>query len=322
MRMPRRKKGQHEAAASIAPQQAQFQSRPFQDANFATPDPQAASPEMQLQQQQRGFDFASIPLFADSGASSQPIQRQEDDGDIQMKTEPDAIQPMGDDDDLQMKPESNNSINPLFKNLVQRDNPEETAARIPIQAKLTVGAPGDKYEQEADRVAHDVVQQINSPTADATQSSTTVQRETVEGDDDQLQAKSIIQRQELDEGVEASNELESSINQAKGGGKPLNSSLQRSMGEAMGANFSKVRIHADSTANDMSQSIQAKAFTTGQDVFFKQGEYNPSSQSGQKLIAHELTHVVQQTGSGGAIQRTKEESKLLPFAYALNGSFQ
>jgi hypothetical protein len=76
------------------------------------------------------------------------------------------------------------------------------------------------------------------------------------------------------------------------------------MGQAMGADFSGVKVHTDSQSDQLNQSIQAKAFTTGQDVFFRQGAYEPSSRGGQELIAHELTHVVQQ--NGGAVQRSPE----------------
>ncbi|MEO1126844.1 MAG: DUF4157 domain-containing protein, partial [Cyanobacteria bacterium J06639_16] len=97
-------------------------------------------------------------------------------------------------------------------------------------------------------------------------------------------------------------ELESSINRAKGSGQALDPNLQQSMGQSMGADFSGVKVHTDAQADELNRSIQAKAFTTGEDVFFRKGEYNPGSQSGQELIAHELTHVVQQNGS--AIQRS------------------
>jgi hypothetical protein len=79
------------------------------------------------------------------------------------------------------------------------------------------------------------------------------------------------------------------------------------MGQAMGADFSGVKVHTDAQSDQLNQSIQAKAFTTGQDVFFRQGEYNPGSRGGQELIAHELTHVVQQKG-GERIQRGNVQS--------------
>jgi hypothetical protein len=99
--------------------------------------------------------------------------------------------------------------------------------------------------------------------------------------------------------------LESQINGARGGGAPLPDNLQRSMGDAFGTDFSGVRVHHDSGADQLNRSVQAKAFTTGADIFFKSGEYNPGSQGGQKLLAHELTHVVQQ---GGAVNRKEDKA--------------
>ena len=105
-------------------------------------------------------------------------------------------------------------------------------------------------------------------------------------------------------GGEASTDLESSIQSARGSGQSLDANLQRSMGQAMGADFSGVKVHTDSQSDQLNKSIQAKAFTTGQDVFFRQGAYEPSSRGGQELIAHELTHVVQQgNGINRSIQR-------------------
>jgi hypothetical protein len=117
-----------------------------------------------------------------------------------------------------------------------------------------------------------------------------------EGEEEEIQTKSTQPDQQVMAGGDASTELERSIQTAKGGGQPLDGGLQRSMGQAMGADFSGVKVHTDSQSDQLNQSIQAKAFTTGQDVFFRQGAYEPSSQGGQELIAHELTHVVQQNG--------------------------
>ncbi|MEL0598883.1 MAG: DUF4157 domain-containing protein, partial [Planktothrix rubescens PR222] len=117
-----------------------------------------------------------------------------------------------------------------------------------------------------------------------------------EGEEEEIQAKSTQPDQQVMAGGDASTELETSIQTAKGGGQPLDGGLQRSMGQAMGADFSGVKVHTDSQSDQLNQSIQAKAFTTGQDVFFRQGAYEPSSRGGQELIAHELTHVVQQNG--------------------------
>jgi hypothetical protein len=82
------------------------------------------------------------------------------------------------------------------------------------------------------------------------------------------------------------------------------------MGQAMGADFSGVKVHTDAQSDQLNKSIQAKAFTTGQDVFFRQGAYEPSSQGGQELIAHELTHVVQQNGGGKVQRKPKKTSEI------------
>ena len=185
----------------------------------------------------------------------------------------------------------------------------------PIQTKLTIGAPGDKYEQEADTIARKVVSQINSPTAQAKPTTKVLQRQPIGRDITVSPFAGMMQAKEAIAGGPASQDLESSINRAKGGGQPLDAGLQQSMGQAMGADFSGVRVHTDGTSNQLNQSIQAKAFTTGQDVFFKQGQYNPGSKGGQELIAHELTHVVQQKG-GSTVQRELSELTLDQVKYA------
>ncbi|MEH2236759.1 eCIS core domain-containing protein [Nostoc sp.] len=184
----------------------------------------------------------------------------------------------------------------------------------PIQAKLTIGEPGDKYEQEADETARQVVQRIHQPQSDKLQRdslpeeelqmkpSGNIQRESLP--DEELQMKPMVQRRVSDGGIAATQDLEASINQARGGGQPLAKNIREPMEQGFGADFSRVKVHTDSQADQLNRSIQAKAFTTGQDVFFRQGAYQPGSRGGQELIAHELTHVVQQ--NGGAVQRAPD----------------
>ena len=187
--------------------------------------------------------------------------------------------------------------------------------RMAIQAKLSIGEPNDKYEQEADATASKVVQQINSPTQDQSvqreameeeeelqmKPISSIQREATMEEEEELQMKSLVQRRENLGGGEASIDLESSIQSARGSGQSLDASLQAKMGQAMGADFSSVKVHTDSQSDQLNQSIQSKAFTTGQDVFFRQGAYEPNSRGGQELIAHELTHVVQQNAVNGRL---------------------
>jgi Domain of unknown function (DUF4157)/Lipase (class 3) len=186
----------------------------------------------------------------------------------------------------------------------------QVSAPAPIQAKLTIGAPGDKYEQEADTIARKVVRQISAPKppdANPNGDDGFVQR--------QFSAPSIgrlvVQRQEAIEGGEASANLESSISQAKSSGVPLAAPIRRQMEGAFGADFSGVRIHANNTADTLNRDLSSRAFTTGNNIFFKRGEYDPGSSGGKELLAHELTHVVQQGGSVALkrVQRDGEEAE-------------
>lgn len=198
----------------------------------------------------------------------------------------------------QRKPKSQEDFEPtntgfdLTKIQLLADPQSVSALGQPLQTKLTIGQPNDKYEQEADRVAHAVVQRMHSSQAQETAAHQSVQQD----QDATIQMKPLLQPKKASEG-EASSSLESSINRMRGTGQPLDANLQQQMGQAMGADFSGVRIHTDNQADQLNRSIQAKAFTTGQDVFFQQGAYQPNSRGGQELIAHELTHVVQQRGS-------------------------
>ncbi|MFW6063009.1 MAG: DUF4157 domain-containing protein [Chloroflexota bacterium] len=208
-----------------------------------------------------------------------------------------------------------------------------TARRgLTIQTKLTVTAGGDRYEQEADAVASKIVERLQAPTAPQTKNRD-VQRQAQE--DEVLQAKPLsstisrlrrreaeevglqMQRREADEeelqakaapigreGGAVDAATEQSIRQARGNGQRMPTSVRRSMERAFGADFGNVRVHTGSQSDRLNRAISARAFTTGSDIFFRQGAYDPHSRSGQQLLAHELTHVVQQrTGPAGSLQR-------------------
>jgi hypothetical protein len=89
-------------------------------------------------------------------------------------------------------------------------------------------------------------------------------------------------------------EVERAIDGSRGGGRPLDSSTRTQMNQAFNADFSGVRVHTSAEADSLNRSLNARAFTTGRDIYFRQGQYNPGSSGGRELLAHELTHVVQQ----------------------------
>jgi hypothetical protein len=91
------------------------------------------------------------------------------------------------------------------------------------------------------------------------------------------------------------------IEKCRGSGEPLECKVRSNMEASFQHNFSNVIIHRDAEADELSKNLGAKAFTIGEDVFFKEGAYNPNSETGVGLIAHELTHVVQHTSGQGLI---------------------
>jgi Domain of unknown function (DUF4157) len=101
------------------------------------------------------------------------------------------------------------------------------------------------------------------------------------------------------EPAELDQETADRIERERGSGQPLDTSLQARMGEALETDLSQVQVHTSPQADSLNQRLGARAFTTGRDVFFREGAYDPHSSAGQELITHELAHVVQQ-GSGAA----------------------
>jgi len=198
------------------------------------------------------------------------------------------------------------------------------------QAKLTVNDPNDIYEQEADSVAHAVSN--HAPTQiqrqeeeeeeseeekeeeEEIQAQLFLQRQDIPEEEEKLQTKhaDFIQRQVTDLVPEVDPEIEGKISAARGRGEPLDDNTREPMEQAFGTDFSGVRVHNDANADALSQSLQARAFTTGQDIFFRSGEYNPASSAGQQLLAHELTHTIQQGGAEktSPVQQEDEPAKI------------
>jgi len=101
------------------------------------------------------------------------------------------------------------------------------------------------------------------------------------------------------------------LSAARPGGEPLPGTLRRFMEPRFGASFGDVKLHHDETADSLNQDIHARAFTVGRDVFFKPQEFAPSTERGQRLIAHELAHVLQQS-EPGMVQRRAEAAEEQP----------
>ncbi len=190
------------------------------------------------------------------------------------------------------------------------------AGSLGIQAKLVIGEPGDKYEQEADRMAEQVMTMAKNPAAAPPPNEennpgmlqakplhiSSIQRKctSCEKEEERLQAKS-------NGDLNATANLQAQLQVSKGCGFSLPESTNQSMSQVFGRDFSDVRIHTDSDAVQMNQSLNARAFTHGNNIYFNKGQYNPDTSAGTKLLAHELTHTVQQTNHD-LIQRTQNQT--------------
>jgi hypothetical protein len=97
------------------------------------------------------------------------------------------------------------------------------------------------------------------------------------------------------------------LNASKGGGSPLDPESRETMGTQFGADFSGVRIHTGSQASEMNKGLKSQAFTHKNDIYFNEGKFNPSTTSGKHLLAHELTHTIQQGSSRPGIQKSNDK---------------
>lgn len=194
-----------------------------------------------------------------------------------------------------------------------------------VRAKMTVNQPGDHFEKQADYVADKVVKQISQPKPvqpatvqkkgdeqedkkekELNKGEKEVQRKPVFESDADPNEGNTLKRSSQSAAPDVSPQTQHRIESSKGGGEPLPTNTREEMEGAMGTDLGAVRVHHGNEAADLSSQLQAQAFTHGNDIYFGQGKYDTQSQSGQHLLAHELTHTVQQ-GNGvkkKGIQRT------------------
>lgn len=150
-----------------------------------------------------------------------------------------------------------------------------------IQTRLAVGSPNDILEQEADRVADQVMGMSEPATG-----------ESPKGEGEQLVSLKADGGGELP----LSDDLADRIHALEGGGSPLGEGERAFFEPRFGADFSQVRVHTDPAAAEAARALNAQAFTLGSDIVFGPGRYAPGTEEGKRLMAHELTHVLQQEG--------------------------
>ncbi len=219
------------------------------------------------------------------------------------------------------------------------------SSSMPLQARLRMGQTNDHYEQEADRVADQVVNAPPSPSiqqqsnneeemlqSKALTSPITpylqrqaeeepIQAQSEEEKDplqpkleeeppiqtqtDEIEEETLLTKPEEEEALQAkpaNNRLlqdpsiEPELNASKSDGETLAPDVRQEMETKFGSSFSPVKIHTDSRAATLNKKLHARAFTHGNHIYFSENSYAPGSTDGKRLLAHELTHVIQQTG--------------------------
>ena len=215
------------------------------------------------------------------------------------------------------------SLHPLTVKIVKKVVGNQAMLRMrarpapALQAKLSINPPDDVFEHEADQVA-DRVMRMTDPVAVAESSSTSasekLQRKCSCGDEGgecaacaEKREEAGLQRSPAGPAGSASPPRASAppiVHQVLSSpGQPLDPATRDFMEARFGQDFGRVRVHADSRAAESARSVNALAYTVGADIVFDRGRYSPGAASGRRLLAHELTHVLQQASQPSIIQR-------------------
>jgi hypothetical protein len=236
------------------------------------------------------------------GAADDPYEREADAVASQVMAKRDVVQRESADEDVQMK----------RVDIVQRIPEDAELLRKPIDI-IQRDEGGEAEEEEIAMKRMDTIQRDEGGEAEeeeiAMKRMDTIQRdEGGEAEEEEIAMKRAdVWRKPVDMSgsFDVNQDIEGQIQSASGSGQSI-PDVNRDMFESsMGHDFSGVKVHTDTQSDGLNRDLGARAFTTGSDIFFRQGEYNPESSDGQRLLAHELTHVVQQGGAG--VKKKAEE---------------
>ncbi|MDO6675256.1 DUF4157 domain-containing protein [Tenacibaculum sp. 1_MG-2023] len=225
---------------------------------------------------------------------------------VQKKNEEEIQKQESNEQEVQQKPLVD-SISPVVQLTSEKDLQKQEEVQ-------------QKEEEEVQKVEDENIQEVTEDNLQAKEDNTTSfsneliqqksEEEIQQKEEEEVQEKEEEEIQQLQmSGGDDSSSLENDLNSSKGGGSPLPSNTQNEMESGFGADFSGVRVHNDSNAVQMNQELGSQAFTNGNDIYFNEGKYNPESDSGKHLLAHELTHTVQQGASPAANNVQKSEGE-------------
>jgi hypothetical protein len=233
-------------------------------------------------------------------------------------------------------PSEKAAVEPAAVPAVQRHHLGSVATQPPgappiIQAKLQVGPTDDRYEQEADRVADQVMRMATPSAEDDSEEEQTggaadrvMRMPATDQEDDSKEDEArnlagpirrLASAQTGDGGFPVAPNIEARMAASRGGGAPLPGVVRDFMEPRFGADFSRVRVHSGSDAADLNRHLHALAFTHGQDIYLGEGQYQAGRAIGQHLLAHELTHTIQQ-GATGSVRGNSARRGAFPISRA------
>lgn len=241
------------------------------------------------------FPSATVQLQEQNQEEKEPEEKPE----INLKSD---APPTKEAEDESNSEEQDSPVN-LKLDLLSTKTSEEEKENLEsnsIQTKLTIGKPGDKYEQEADATAAKVMAMSNKESEEIHRQSHTnvaTKPKVLKYSSLSLQAKA--------NKISTSANLESRLGSSKGGGSPLPDDIRGFMEPRFGSNFGDVRVHSDSSAVQMNKELGAQAFAHGNDIYYGAGK----SPGNNELTAHELTHTIQQTGGLKLNKQVRRQEK-------------
>ncbi|GGG23395.1 hypothetical protein GCM10011344_25180 [Dokdonia pacifica] len=243
--------------------------------------------------QQKPLAESVTPLVQKMEASEEeaPVQKMEEEESVQMMEEEEPVQKMEEEEPVQMMEEEEPVQKMEEEEPVQMMEEEE-----PVQ-KMEEEEPVQKMEEEEPVQAMEEEEAVQTKCAECGQEKESVQAKCSECEKKKMSKneneESPLQKSKSQNSTHS--KLESSLRKGRGGRK-MDPSTLSSMESGFNADFGHVKIHTDSESVQMNKEIGAQAFTHGNDIYFNEGKYNPNSKDGKHLLAHELTHTIQQKG--------------------------
>ena len=227
------------------------------------------------------------------------ISKTGDNGTLQTKS--------ADEEQVQQKPVAD-GISTLQKQDMKDEEPmaqSKEEEKEPLQKEEEEEAMQQKSEEE---------EPVQKEEEEEAMQQKTEEEEPVQKEEEEEAAQPKSEEEEVQKkgkgGVHAPQKVESKIKATKGKGNTMDATTRQQMEQGFGASFQHIDIHTDSEAQKMSESLGAQAFTVGNDIYFNAGKYDPHSEEGKKLLAHELTHTIQQKGkSEKKVQKQQRPSR-------------